>query len=170
MFNGDDVRAMYGPDTLLLASKKPRIIELVAKIDSMTIDEIKLLSEKPDVIKGLLLIKEFGKDGPKLTVPEKIANRMQRSNSNSIATSILDGKIYRIKLESVWIPVNSTQLEALKGWHWIWLETKQILISNNYLRATKKLLDILLECSELVSNGTTVDFKRLEDDRRNSLV
>jgi hypothetical protein len=161
---------MYGPDTLLLASKKPRIIELVAKIDSMTIDEIKLLPEKPDIIKGLLLIKEFGKTGPKLTVPEKIANRMQRLNNNAYDISILEGKIYRITAENLWIPVNSTQLEVKKGWHWIWLESKQILISNNYLAATEQLLHILVSSSELLTNGTTVDLKRLEDQRRNSLM
>jgi hypothetical protein len=161
---------MYGPDTLLLASKKSRIIALVEMVDNMTIDEIKALSEKPDVIKGLLLIKEFGKDGPKLTVPEKIANRMQRPGNNSNGSVVIDCKIYRVVNDSVWIPVNATHLEVQKGWHWVWLESKQILISNNYLTATSTILDILLPVSEFISTGTTNDFKQLENTRRNSLM
>jgi hypothetical protein len=161
---------MYGPDAILLASKKPRIKELVEKSKYLTNDEIKSLDEKPDVIRGLLLIKEFGYQSSKLTIPEKIANRMQNLSSNSVNSVVLDCKIYRIKTESVWVPVNTTHLQAQNGWHWAWLETKQVLISNNYLPATEKLLNILMSSSELVLTGTTVDYKQLEDARRNGLM
>ena len=171
-YNGDDyhMRSMYGPDAILLASKKPRIKELVEKSKHLTEDEIKSLAEKPDVIRGLLLIKEFGDTEPKLTIPEKIANLMQRPGSNSVNSSVLDCKIYRIKSESVWIPINTTQLEVRNGWHWAWLENKKVLISNNYIPATTPLLDILIASSELVSTGTTTDYKKLEDARRNQLI
>ena len=53
---GQIMRSSFGPEKLLLASKKPRIKELLAKAETMTEDEIKKLSEKPDIIKGLLNI------------------------------------------------------------------------------------------------------------------
>jgi hypothetical protein len=53
------MRSSYGPETLLLASKKPRIIELIAKSKSISIEEIQSLDEKPDIIKGLIAIKKL---------------------------------------------------------------------------------------------------------------
>jgi hypothetical protein len=164
------MRSRYGPETILLASKKPRIKELIEKSKNLTEDEIKSLNEKPDVIRGLLLIKEFGDDGIKLTIPEKIANRMQRTGTNSHHATTIDGKIYQIISESVWVPINSTHLEVRKGWYWAWLETKQILVSSNYIPATSNVLNLLLPASKLVSSGTTADLKQLEDTRRNSLI
>jgi len=51
------MRSSYGPEKLLLASKKPQIIDLIAKSILMTEDDIRALQEKPDVIKGLLNIR-----------------------------------------------------------------------------------------------------------------
>jgi hypothetical protein len=161
---------MYGPDTLLLASKKPHIIELVKMVDTLSIDEIKSLHEKSDTIKGLLYIKEFGKNGPKLTIPEKIANLMERSRNNSQGPLIMNGNIYQIAAEGTWVSINSTHLEVKKGWYWIWLENKQILISNNYIAATQQILDMLIQSSKFIKTSDTIEFKQLEDARRNSLI
>lgn len=74
------MRSMYGPETLLLASKKPRIKELVAKVYDMSEDEIKSLSEKPDVIKGLLQLKKNETQKEKATLAERLADMMMAAH------------------------------------------------------------------------------------------
>lgn len=67
---------LHGPDIYLLKSKKPHIINLIERAKSMTDDEIKLLNEKPDVIKGLLLIKKQETQKDALVRAEAIADMM----------------------------------------------------------------------------------------------
>lgn len=50
------MRSQFGPERFLLASKKPHIQELVKRSETMTEEEIQNLSEKPDIIRGLLNI------------------------------------------------------------------------------------------------------------------
>lgn len=67
---------LHGPDTYLLKSKKPHIVGLIERSKNMTEDEIKLLNEKPDVIKGLLLIKQKEMQKDALVRAEAIADMM----------------------------------------------------------------------------------------------
>lgn len=67
---------LHGPDVYLLKSKKPHIISLIENIQSMTEDEINSLNEKPDVIKGLLLIKQREAQKEALIRAEAIADMM----------------------------------------------------------------------------------------------
>ena len=163
------MRSMYGPDTLLLASKKPRIKELVAKSVDMTEEEIKLLNEKPDVIRGLLLIHQFGVEQKKSTMQEKIADKMQAVSKPTNGGLNIPCKIYIISTEDIWIPVGSTQLEAKCGWHWAHLYNNKILISNNLLKVTDAIDKKMLACSVYVKDGTVEDLHKLEYERLDKL-
>lgn len=76
------MRSSYGPERLLLASKKPHIIELIAKSKSMSIEEIRALNEKPDTIKGLLAIRKAEDQKTSATNAEMIADMMMAYNNN----------------------------------------------------------------------------------------
>ena len=70
------MRSQFGPEKLLLASKKPYIQALIKRAASMTEEEIKNLPEKPDTIKGLLNIRREQQQGAALARAEAIADAM----------------------------------------------------------------------------------------------
>ena len=70
------MRSSFGPEKLLLASKKPHIISLVNKVHTLSEDEIRNLNEKPDTIKGLLAIKKQYNQEQAAIRAEIIANQM----------------------------------------------------------------------------------------------
>jgi hypothetical protein len=72
---------LHGPEVVLLASKKKDIIELIEKSYTMTIDEIKNLNQKPDIIKGLIALKKKKEDNEALERANMIADAMIRSLS-----------------------------------------------------------------------------------------
>lgn len=78
------MRSQFGPERLLLASKKPHIKELVARAPNMSEDDIRALPEKPDVVKGLLNIKKFKDQADALSRAELIADMMMAANKNNI--------------------------------------------------------------------------------------
>ena len=163
------MRSMYGPDTLLLASKKPRIKELVAKSASMSEEEIMALDEKPDVIRGLLLINQFGHEQKKSTIAEKIADKMVQSSIPTSGGFDAACEIYAIAHEDIWIPVGSTLLEAKTGWHWAMLTDGRIFVSNNLLRISHDVKNRLTSSSFYVKQGTLADLHALERARLNKL-
>jgi hypothetical protein len=67
---------IHGPGIYLLKSKKPHIIDLIARAKTMTDDEIHALSEKPDVIKGLLDIRKMADQSRAASVAERLADMM----------------------------------------------------------------------------------------------
>lgn len=69
--------AIHGPGIYLLKSKKPHVMELIARAKTMTDDEIRALSEKPDVIKGLLDIRKMADQSRAASVAERLADMMQ---------------------------------------------------------------------------------------------
>lgn len=75
------MRSQYGPETLLLASKKPHIKNLLAQLPNLTEDQVKSLPEKPDVIKGLLNIKKTQDNGQALKRAELIADMMMAATT-----------------------------------------------------------------------------------------
>ena len=117
---------MYGPGRLLLASKKPKIQKLIQDIDSMSLDDIKKLNEKPDVIKGLIEIKELGKE--KGTNAELIAKAMQKNHRSVIEQP---SKIYQYNGESFWVKTKSSELQIETSWHWLELSENEIYVSSN---------------------------------------
>lgn len=74
------MRSMYGPERMLLASKKPRIIDLIERSKNMTEEQIMALDEKPDVIRGLIGIKKKISNDHALARAEKIADEMIAAN------------------------------------------------------------------------------------------
>jgi hypothetical protein len=74
------MRSQFGPERLLLASKKPRIKELIVASSLMTEDEIKDLPEKPDVIKGLLNIRKLDNQSKSTSIAEKLADMMMAAH------------------------------------------------------------------------------------------
>lgn len=75
------MRSAYGPEKLLLASKKPKIVDLVKRAALMTKEEISTLNEKPDIIKGLLNIKSSIEQEEALKRAEAIADAMIEATS-----------------------------------------------------------------------------------------
>jgi hypothetical protein len=67
---------IHGPGVYLLKSKKPYIIDLIARAEAMTDDEIRALPEKPDVIKGLLDIRKMADQRRAASVAERLADMM----------------------------------------------------------------------------------------------
>jgi hypothetical protein len=70
------MRSQFGPERFLLASKKPHVRELVARVPGMTEDEIRALPERPDTIKGLLNLKRQGDQAEALERATRIADMM----------------------------------------------------------------------------------------------
>jgi hypothetical protein len=72
---------LHGPEAFLLKSKKPYIIELIARCKTLSDDEIRALPEKPDVIKGLLNIRKLADQARAASVAELLADMMQAAHT-----------------------------------------------------------------------------------------
>lgn len=70
------MRSSYGPETLLKASKKLHVQELVKQCVNMTDEEIDSLAEKPDVKRGLKNIRRDHGHGEAAVRAEAIAQIM----------------------------------------------------------------------------------------------
>lgn len=70
------MRSQWGPERLLLASKKPRIQQLVAQCDSWTLQDVEALNEKPDIKKGLRALVQQRLHGEAAARAEKLADLM----------------------------------------------------------------------------------------------
>lgn len=161
---------MYGPDTLLLASKKPRIKELIARARTMTQLEIQSLPEKPDVIRGLLLIREFDDQQTKATVAEKIAEAMQRKHVDQPSSNTMECQVYRVASGGDnWIKSGSTLIEVKEGWHWAAMESGLIYLANSPITPSIESLQNLMSISQYIGKHTLEEFKEIERQRRNSL-
>jgi len=161
---------MYGPDELLLASKKPRIKELIKRSRSMTEEEIRALPERPDVIQGLLLINLFGEDQKKATVAEKVANLMQKHHVDQPMGNTRPCQIFVITSDDSWLSIGSMTLEVKNGWHWAQLGDGTVYISTSATRITPDALKSLMSMSRYITQGTLADFKELERKRLSNLV
>jgi len=163
------VRSIYGPETLLLASKKPRIRDLVAKSREMTEEQIRALPEKPDIIRGLLVINNLSENQKRAAAAERLANMMSSDNTPTIGLEKMPCQIYRISAESFWLHIGASQLEVKEGWNWAVLEDGRIWLSGNIL-SSRQILEILSSRSSFVQSGTVkADLYRLEIERRNNL-
>lgn len=161
---------MYGPDELLLVSKKPRIKELIKRSRSMTEEEIKSLPERPDVIRGLLLINLFGEDQKKATIAEKVADLMQKNHVSQPTGNSRSCHISIITSDDTWLPIGSMTLEIKNGWHWAQLADGTVYISTSATRITSDVLKSLMSMSRYITQGTLADFKELERKRLSNLV
>jgi hypothetical protein len=160
---------MYGPEALLLASKKPRIRDLVSRSREMTEDEIRALPEKPDVIRGLLMINNLSENQKHAAVAERLANAMSSDNIPTTGLEEMRCEIYRISSDSFWLHVGASQLEVKEGWNWAVLEDGRVWLSGNIL-SSRQMLEILSSHSSFVQSGTVkADLYRLEIERRNNL-
>lgn len=164
------MRSMYGPDQLLLASKKPRIRDLVSRSRTMTEEEIRSLPEKPDVIRGLLLINLFGEDQRKATIAEKVADLMQKKHVDLPSGDEKSCHVYRISTAGdEWLRTDSTMLEIKEGWHWALMADGTIYLANLPTRVDQDELGRLMGISHYVGKMDLFAFKELERKRRNSL-
>jgi hypothetical protein len=161
---------MYGPETLLLASKKPRIKELVERSRTMTADEIKMLPEKPDIIRGLLLINQFSDQQQKATLAEKIAGAMQKNHVDQTKGDELPCHVFRITaIGENWLKTGSTMLEIKEGWHWAQLENGTVYLANAPITSDDESVRYLMSISQYIGQKTLGEFKDLERQRRNAL-
>ncbi len=163
--------AIYGPDVLLLANKKPRIKELIERSRSMTVDEIKALPEKPDVIRGLLLINQFSDQQEKSSIAEKIAGAMQRSHVDQPRGDELGCQIFKITAAGEnWLKTGSTTLELKEGWHWALVENGIVYLAGSPIKSDQTTVRALMAVSQYLKQGTLAEFKILEHERRKTLV
>jgi hypothetical protein len=72
---------LHGPEAFLLKSKKPHILNLIARCKTLSDDEIRALPEKPDVIKGLLNIRKLADQDRAASVAELLADMMQAAHT-----------------------------------------------------------------------------------------
>ena len=155
----------YGPDQLLLASKKPHIQELVRQCVHMTDDEIVALPEKEDVRRGLLIIKHLGPS--KLPVVDKIADAMQPSKLEQAPEKIYD--IYRYCGKEQWVKCGKSEI-LLQNNIYIAIHEDELFFSNVYADATADEIQQIILFSILVSKGTMKIFKQLEQQRVSNLL
>jgi hypothetical protein len=160
------MRSMYGPGQLLLASKKPKIINLVRSIKSMSIDEIKSLPEKPDVIRGLIEIKEFGDYG-KGTVAELIADKMQTLHDPK---SEQPKPIWQYQGDHYWVKTGKSELQISPTWYWQELDNLCIRISSNNISVNSATFIHLKTNSVYVKIGNYSELINLEKDRISNLI
>lgn len=67
---------LHGPGAFLLKSKKPHIVDLVARCHEMSEEDIQLLNEKPDVKRGLLEIRQSRCHAESASRAEMLADMM----------------------------------------------------------------------------------------------
>lgn len=67
---------IHGPGEFLLKSKKPRIQALIANCSKMTKQDIEKLDEKPDIIRGLLEIRNRAEQAESASRAEILADIM----------------------------------------------------------------------------------------------
>lgn len=79
---------IHGPEAFLIKSKKPHIQDLVARVHSMTVDEIDALAEKPDVKLGLKNIKKRGQQTESAAIAERLADMMIAKHHPELARHI----------------------------------------------------------------------------------
>ena len=150
---------MYGPDQLLLASKKPHIQELVKRCVDMSDAEIESLPEKSDVIKGLMIIKHLGPG--KASVAEKIANKMQ-VNFREQATQLPVMNIYQYFGPDVYIKVGSSEVLLCTGNYLAFDDASRVIFNN--VKSVDPVMSIVKSCT-WVQQGTIDDLKQLERSR-----
>jgi hypothetical protein len=157
---------MYGPGQLLLASKKPKIIKLIKSIETLTIDEIKRLPEKPDVIRGLIEIKEFGNYG-KGTLAELIADKMQ-----TVHEPVNESwkPIWQYQGDYYWLKAGKSELQISPMWYWQELDQQCIRISSNKIHISDTTLAYLKTNSVYVKTGSVSELINLEKDRVSKLI
>jgi len=160
------MRSIYGPGRLLLASKKPKIQNLIKQIDSMSLNDIRALPEKPDTIRGLLEIKELGKN--KGTNAELIADKMQSLHIPQQAEKQFD--IFQFKGSSFWLKQKATELFIETAWYWLQLTDKEIYISSNRIKVSPEKLEWLKLNSQAIRQGTISVLRSLEKDRISKLL
>lgn len=160
------MRSIYGPGRLLLASKKPKIQNLIKQIDSMSLDDIRALPEKPDTIRGLLEIKELGKN--KKTNAELIADKMQSLHVSQQTEKQFD--IFQFKGASFWLKQKTTELFIETTWYWLQLTDKEIYISSNQIKVSPEKLECLKLNSQIIQQGTISNLRDLEKDRISKLL
>jgi hypothetical protein len=80
---------LHGPEEFLLKSKKPRIQELVAKVDSMSIEEIESLDEKSDIKRGLINIKKKQGQDVAASIAEHLADLMIAKHHPELARQVI---------------------------------------------------------------------------------
>lgn len=156
---------MYGPGRLLLASKKPKIQNLVKIIDTLTIEDIRNLPEKPDVIRGLIEIKELGRE--KGTNAELIASAMQKSHNPKKETP---SKIYQYYGNQFWVKIKSTEILIQPQWYWLELSQYEVYISSNKIKLSSIDYLQLKQHSNYISDGVINDVRLLEKDRVSKLL
>ena len=72
------MRSQWGPERLLLASKKPHIQQLVAQCNTWTLQDVDALEVKPDIKKGLRAIVQSRLHGEAWQRAEKLADLMMQ--------------------------------------------------------------------------------------------
>ena len=155
----------------MLASKKPRIIELVAKVATMNEDEIRALPEKPDVLKGLLNLHQRAANEQRVLEAERLASMMQQQPINGIAVNDQSCHVYMINLiGDGWIRSGSNLLEIKEGWHWSQLLDGTVWLTNVSITTTAETINDLLSCSRYIGLKTFGEYRDLERDRRNKLA
>jgi len=159
---GKIMRSSYGPETLLLASKKPRIKELVSRVSDLTEDEIRQLAEKPDTIKGLLNIKKGYSNKESLARAELLADMMIKASTPS-SPDIFE--IYHYIGETTWIKSGATFLEIKEGWHWGKMKDNKILVSSNQIVVQPTVIKNLEYSSKKIKSGSIFDLLELERSR-----
>ena len=80
--------SIHGPEAFLLKSKKPHIQDLVARVHTMSMDDIEALSEKPDVKLGLKNIKRQGQQAESTAIAERLADMMIAKHHPELARQL----------------------------------------------------------------------------------
>jgi len=166
---------MYDPGQLLLASKKPRIQELIARSKSLNEEQIKALPEKPDVIRGLLLINQFGSDQKKALLSHKVADAMQEQTNIEKIPSIINEifPIYQYcAAQPIWIVtgINLSEVLLNPNDYWALKPNNQIIFKSNHSNISLSLVKELISNSNIIKYGTTSQMLELEQTRTSKLL
>ena len=161
---------MHGPERLLLASKKPHIKQLIERARTMSDEEIRALSEKPDIIRGLLGLNRQQRDLESLALAEKLADTMQKTQPVGLRGNDRSCHVYRIvQPDDDWVRDGDGLIEIKEGWNWAHLSDGTVHMTNFAINIDPKEISRLISISMHVGIMTLAEFKALESQRRNSL-
>ena len=162
--------SLYGPEQLLLVSKKPHIQDLVRRCMDMSEEEIQSLPERNDIKQGLINIKRFG------TKKDTLINRMmdQFLPYIKITPNIaahMPVKIYLYHGDETWVKTGNTAVQITPNCYIaVLLDKIQIHFKGVISCDSHEVIKHLINNSTWQQDGNLMDYKKIERNRINGLL
>jgi hypothetical protein len=160
------------PYNLLVASarKKPHLLKLLDDAKNMSIEEIKALSERKWIIKGLLAVKEMEQNAISQSIAEQLADMMIVNPTTIIEPK---GDVYFMNGDSIWLGYGRSgdfKVEIKYGdLLWIKSKTNELSYEHIHMQLTIQQAHGLVPYLKFhTSDVTYKEYRKLVADKLNN--